>query len=380
MRWVSVPSPAQQRALLDLAERAARASPQVPALHVAWASALEDSGEQDEALGRLEAACRLFPDDEAVHSAFASALGRAGRIDAALAQVERWTAAAWARKLEFRLLRRAGRLERLEEREAALAEADPAAPDLLEYRAQKWHDCPEAVLRAACEAQARDPGSMQALYHKALALVQLGRSEEAAETMGLDRFLRVVRLGAPPPFEREADFLARLAKEIVANPTLHTDPEGHANKHGLRTATFPLPGDQAGQALVRAIKAKVGEYAAALSGGHPFAAARPATAGFKSWALLFDARGHQRLHHHPGPWLTGVYYVAAPEGQTRPGALRIGAVPPRVGSAPPWPVIDVEPVPGTLVLFPSYVPHETIPSGSTSTRISVAFDVSRAST
>lgn len=365
--------------MVDLAERAARASPQVPALQVAWASALEDSGEQDEALRCLEAACRRFPDDEAVHSAFASTLGRAGKTDEALAEVERWNAAPWARKLEFRLLRRAGRFERLEEREAALAEADPAAPDLLEYRARKWSGDPEAVLRSACEVQARDPGSMQALYHKALALVQLGRSEEAAEVMGLERFLRIVRLGPPAPFEDEPGFLAELEKEIVANPTLHRDPEGHANKHGQRTATFPLPGDRAGQALVRAIKAGVSDYAAALSGDHPFAAARPATASFKSWALLFDGRGHQRLHHHPGPWLTGVYYVAAPEGPPRPGALRIGGVPPRVGAPPPWPVIEVEPVPGTLVLFPSYVPHETIPSGSDSTRISVAFDVSRAS-
>lgn len=378
MRWASVPSPAQRSAILHLAERAVRERPHAPTVHLAWASALEGAGEQNEALRRLAAACSRFPDDEEIHSAFASMLTRAGKIDAALAEVERWAGAAWAGKLEFKLLMRAGRFDCLEEREAALAAADPADPDLLEYRALKWRERPEPLLRACEEVLAHDPGAMHALYHKALALVQLGRADEAAETMGLERFLRIISLGAPERFSNEPDFLAQLEREIVANPTLHADPAGHATKQGLRTATFPLPTDEAGQALVGAIKARVGDYAAGLSAGHPFPASRPATATFKSWALLFNARGHQRLHHHPGPWLTGVYYVAAPEGPPRPGALRIGALPQWVAAPPPWPVIEVEPVPGTLVLFPSFVPHETIPSGSDSTRISVAFDVARA--
>lgn len=347
-------------------------------MHLAWAKALEGAGEQDEALRRLEAACRRFPADESLHSAFASALGRAGRIDAALAQADRWSGAAWATKLQFRLLMQAGRYDRAGECEAAMAEADPADPDLLEYRALKWRDRPERLLRACDEVQAHDAAAMHPIYHKALALVQLGRPSEAAETMALERFVRILPLGVPGRFEDESAFLAELAREIAANPTLQSDPAGHATKQGKRTATFPLPKDRAGQALVLAIKAKVAEYAAALSGDHPFAAARPSLATFKSWALLFNARGHQRLHHHPGPWLTGVYYVAAPAGPARPGALRIGALPAWLPARPPWPVIDVQPEPGTVVLFPSFVPHETIPSGSDETRISVAFDVGRA--
>jgi hypothetical protein len=41
-------------------------------------------------------------------------------------------------------------------------------------------------------------------------------------------------------------------------------------------------------------------------------------------------------------------------------------------------VIEVEPVPGTLLLFPSFVPHETVPPGEGAERISVAFDVAAA--
>jgi hypothetical protein len=86
------------------------------------------------------------------------------------------------------------------------------------------------------------------------------------------------------------------------------------------------------------------------------------------------------LHHHPGCWLTGVYYVSArrddPVAEApRPGMIRIGALPAWAGVEPPWPVLEVEPVPGTLLLFPSFVPHETVPPGDGAERISVAFDV-----
>lgn len=361
-----------------MAEDAARARPDAPGVQLAWANALEGAGRPDSALDRLEAACGLFPADEALHAAFASALTRTGRIEAGLAQVGRWNGTDWATKLEFRLLMRSGRSERLEEREAALAKADPADPDLLEYRALKWRDRPEALLRACEEVLAHDPGAMHALYRKALALVQLGRDDEAAETMGLDRFLRILRLGAPPPFEDEPGFRAALEKEIVDNPTLHSDPAGHATRKGRRTLTFPLPGDAAGAALIGAIRDGVADYAAGLAGDHPFVEARPERATLKSWALIFDSRGHQVLHHHPGPWLTGVYYVTAPRGAVRPGALRIGSLPEWIGRPAPWRTIDLEPEPGTLILFPSFVPHETLPTGSDEVRISVAFDVAAA--
>lgn len=357
-----------------MAERAARARPDAPGVQLAWASALEGAGLQDAALERLEWACGLFPADEALHSAFAAALTRAGRVEAGLAQVARWNGADWARRLEFRLLMRAARFERLEGLDVALARTHPTDPDLLEYRALKLRDRPEALLQTCDDMLATDPGAVHIVYHKALALVALGRSEEAAALMGLDHFLWIGRLDPPAP----PQFNAALQREIESNPTLHSDPVGHATKAGRRTATFPLPGDCAGRALVRAIKEKIADYAAGLSGEDPFVQARPARATFKSWALVFDSKGHQLLHRHPGPWLTGVYYVTAPGGDRHAGALRIGAVPPWLGRPPPWQVIDVQPVPGTLVLFPSFVPHETLPTGSDQVRISVAFDVAAA--
>ncbi|HYI39183.1 MAG TPA: putative 2OG-Fe(II) oxygenase [Allosphingosinicella sp.] len=375
VRWASAASPAHRLAILQLAERAAAERPDVPALQRVWAEALDGAGQGEEALERLAEACRRFPGDEALHSACASALMRMGRTEEALDRARLWLPAVWAQKLQFRLLIRAGRTERLAELEPALRKADPADPDLIEYRASQLRDAPEALLQACDEILESHPAATHLLYHKALALARLGRSGAAEAVMGLDRFLRIVRLDPPAPYRDEERFRAELANEIRENPTLHSDPAGHATRRGRRTAAFPLPGDSAGAALLEGVRDEVSAYADGLTGDHPFVKARPLEAGLRSWALLFDSRGHQLLHHHPGAWLTGVYYVTAPEAAKRPGALRIGSVPAWLGRPAPWKVVDVEPVPGTLVLFPSFVPHETLPTGSDETRISVAFDV-----
>lgn len=375
MRWASIPSPAHRLALLQLAETAALERPDSPAIQAALAGALEALGRQSEALDRLGSACERFPDEEKLHSDLASALAKAGRIEAALERARLWEGRPWATKLEFRLLLRTGRTGLLAEREAALDQADPADPELLDYRALRWRGTPEALLRGSDDVLAADPKAMHALHHKALALALLGDREAASGLMALDRFLDVSDLELPEPFDSLEAFNGELREEILANPTLHADPAGHATRKGRRTAAFPLPGDRAGPALVTAIRRKVADYASSLVGDHPFVAARPDEARFTPWALVFRGAGHQVLHHHPGPWLTGVYYVAAPDGPERPGALRIGGLPGWTEARPPWPVIDVEPVPGRLILFPSYVPHETLATGSDETRISVAFDV-----
>ncbi|MEI9996940.1 MAG: putative 2OG-Fe(II) oxygenase [Rhizomicrobium sp.] len=84
-------------------------------------------------------------------------------------------------------------------------------------------------------------------------------------------------------------------------------------------------------------------------------------------------------HGHPGGWISGVYYVDAPrlpgENAYR-GALIVGAIDTKQhGFEPPWGTRAIEPVPGRLVLFPSYVSHATEPTGIDGARISVAFDV-----
>lgn len=366
--------------MLALAQAAALDSPNRAALQIAFAKGLEGVGRADEAIARLGAAAARLPRDEALDAALAAMLGRAERFEEALSRARRWPDSPWAARLALKLLMRQKRFEDASAHEAAVEAADPANADLLDLRAMRLRAEPEALLELCERALEHRPGACAALYWKAVALALLGRSREAADLMGLERVVRVAPLAAPPGFGGDEAFRAALRSEILANPTLHADPVGHASSEGTRTRVFPMPGDAAGTALLLSIRSAVAAYAEAFRDGHGFAAARPARATLNAWALIFRGAGRQLVHHHPEAWLTGVYYVAAGGGAgAGGGAIRIGSRPLALRDMDtPWQPIEIEPVPGTLILFPSYVPHETLPPEQGTERISVAFDVAAA--
>lgn len=382
IRWASPRTPSHRLAAVALARAALAGDPDNPKLHLALAQALAGLGDLEEAQACLNRALARLPDHDGLHEELAHVLARRGEVEAALASA-RGRDSPWASPFVFKLLVRQGRRAETPPLEAAVAAARPADPDLLESRAGRSRDDPATLLGHCEDVLRHDSGAAHALYYKAVALAQLGRDEEAAALMGLDRFLRVAPLPAPPGFGSEAAFREAIRAEILSNPGLHPDPAGHATRFGVRTRTFPALGDRAATALVEAIRAAVGDYAGALSGDHPFVRARPPCATLNPWALVFRGGGHQLPHHHPGCWLTGVYYVSARFDPPRPeaplpGIIRIGGLPGWAGVAAPWPVLEIQPEPGTLLLFPSFVPHETVPPGEGAERISVAFDVAAA--
>jgi uncharacterized protein (TIGR02466 family) len=112
---------------------------------------------------------------------------------------------------------------------------------------------------------------------------------------------------------------------------------------------------------------------------HPFIERRPKRAWLEAWAVVYPGDGRQVAHIHAGGWLSGVYYVTVPKtsyDELRSGCLVLGALELKGQSVdPPWGIRDIRPAPGRLVLFPSYVPHATIPTKSTDARICIAFDV-----
>lgn len=96
-----------------------------------------------------------------------------------------------------------------------------------------------------------------------------------------------------------------------------------------------------------------------------------------SWSVRLDGAGHHSSHHHPQGWISSAFYAAVPENLGGDeGRLVLGEVPPNLGLQLS-PSHVVEPRPGRLVLFPSFMWHGTR-QFSGGERISVAFDVARA--
>ena len=130
-----------------------------------------------------------------------------------------------------------------------------------------------------------------------------------------------------------------------------------------------------------AIRQTVAEHAAqlpAMDPKHPSLRSRPETVQFTgAWSVRLVAGGRHANHVHPMGWLSSALYFVLPPGLDRDNAgwLTLGEPQAQLGVDVP-PHRMVEPKPGRLALFPSWMWHGTRPFGE-GERMTVAFDVAR---
>ena len=92
------------------------------------------------------------------------------------------------------------------------------------------------------------------------------------------------------------------------------------------------------------------------------------------WVNLLKAGGHHGGHIHPQAIISGTFYVEVP---VKSGAIRfedprlpmLMAAPPRAGS-----FLTVEPRPGLLLLWESWLRHEVLAGAGKGNRLSVSFN------
>ena len=107
--------------------------------------------------------------------------------------------------------------------------------------------------------------------------------------------------------------------------------------------------------------------------------ALPAIRFAGSWSVRLSDGGFHASHVHPLGWISSAFYIRVPDlpgaDDTRDGWLFLGEPPAELGLRLE-PTRMIEPKPGRLVLFPSWMWHGTRPF-SAGERLSVAFDVAR---
>jgi uncharacterized protein (TIGR02466 family) len=99
------------------------------------------------------------------------------------------------------------------------------------------------------------------------------------------------------------------------------------------------------------------------------------------WANLNPKGAAHPIHSHPNNFLSGVYYLRTPEGADTVNfhdpRSQTGIIRPPVTelTAENTDQVVVKISDGTLLMFPSWLPHSVDASGSDETRISVSFNV-----
>ncbi len=197
--------------------------------------------------------------------------------------------------------------------------------------------------------------------------------------MGYDELVQVFDLEPPPGFADMAEFNAALEQELAGLHPPRREFLGQSLRGGTQTQGHLFGG---GHKLVDQLKARideaVGRYIAALGedARHPLRGRRANSFAYSgSWSSRLADCGFHVNHIHPMGWISSCYYAGVPgavaDEDARQGWIKFGE-----------PDFDsglcfrraIQPRPGRLVLFPSYMWHGTIPFQSAEKRTTIAFD------
>lgn len=302
----------------DCFEQAVRARPENPGLYYGLALARGGLKQFDKAVAAYETALKLRPDDVPTQVNLAGVLLQAGEGSRAL---------------------------ELAERAAAKAPTDQAALAILE----------------------------QAL--------RVNRDERADVLTNYEKHIQIFDLDPPDGFADMATFNAALNAHLDA---LHGDSREHFDqtlRRGTQTMDPLFDGDHPlVAALRRRIEEAVAAYIARMDDGpsHPLSSRR--SSGFRfpgSWSSRLRDQGFHTNHIHPAGWISSCYYVEVPSAAddeiAQQGWIKFGE--PSFSTGLNISVRRaVKPVPGRLVLFPSYMWHGTVPFRSPTARTTIAFD------
>jgi uncharacterized protein (TIGR02466 family) len=312
------------------------------------------------------------------------------------------------------LLRRRGELEASEtELRQLLGQCGPM-PELLTALAivlQERGDWSQALTHARAALRGGEPSVAMAecfvvscigggAAADALPLVEQMRARFPLDQRWITHRIDLARLRGEDGFESwyapsrvtqvfqlaDAGFLSTL-RELLENRHRH---RGHPLEHSIRQGTQtsrnllvdPEPPlarlfEWFGDCLRQYVQRLSADLPAAERAAHPvLARASSAPRPVGCWSVRLGRGGYHVNHIHPEGWLSSAFYVQVPEEAAdvtrKAGWLKFGE-PGQATSVLP-PLGHVQPSPGRLVLFPSYLWHGTNALRDDAVRLSIAFD------
>lgn len=343
------------------------------------------TGDSQQATATLNQALQAFPGNDALRAAKAAILQGAGDARGAYACLETRTEDPHAPPA---LLLRAG---------LAAMEFDPATALHLARRAHRRvpHDTAAMKLMAAACLGVGAAAESLVLCDDLLKRTPDDQYLIALQTtawrmQGDVRYQRLCdyqtlvvpyQLEPPAPWPTLDSFLGDLKASLAK---LHSAYRHRLLFQSLRHGTETMGDlskntDPAVRALFASFDAPIREYLARVGhGSDPLR--RRNNKGYRfsgGWSVQLRAPGFHQNHVHPNGWVSSACYIDLPDAMrdrdgnegaltfAEPGILTTPHLPPER---------EIRPATGTLVLFPSYFWHGTVPFTGNQPRLTVAFD------
>lgn len=405
-------------------ETAVRQGHTTPDAYRNMAEAWLEAGHPDKAMAAADSGVEQFPDNAQLHRTRARLHRELEVPGDPVARLWQSARAAPANSELWRTLAQLlHRLERKDEACAALAEARslgcPDSPEfcLVEATSLAWQGKDDEATRQldaldrACPRHRGiklafaqhalsngDPARAESLCAEVLqqvpfdqlALAYRGTAwqllEDPRESWLLDyeRMISQVNVSPPEGYDSTAAFFDALAEVLTSLHRTRAHPIEQTLRGGTQTNGFLF---RLKAPLLRELEAQiriaVREILSAFPKhpDHPLWGRRPRHDRVRfsgAWSVRLNSAGYHTNHVHPEGWISSALYVALPNevraGRDQAGHIQFGV--PLLDKdlgLPPRRV--VKPEVGTLVLFPSYMWHGTIPFHSQQPRITVAFDL-----
>ncbi len=343
--WMRTADP---RAAIATLDPAIQANPH-HALFGLRAHILQSAGHPEAAYTTLQQAIGLHPNEPVLHLAAAQLAPLAGQTAHSIP---------------------------LAERAAALLGNDDAAQTALAAACLAGGDPARAAAIAAGLA-ARHPNDQRAHAYLATAWRLLGDPRYAA-LYDYPNLVRAWQMDTPDGWPNLAAYLADLTEALGGLHPYRTHPLGQSVRHGSQATHLLASGNPVIRAFFQAIDGPIRRHVAALGPGtDPLRARNTGRTSFHgAWSVRLRPGGFHADHIHPEGWLSSACYIALPDtpGEGREAWIKFGE--PGLPTAPALGAEHfVQPQPGMLVLFPSYMWHGTVPFRSDGVRLSIAFDL-----
>lgn len=338
LRWMRT----GDRALaLEALDKTLAADPSALALRLVKAKVLTQTGEADAARAQINQALKAAPDDPGVKLAWAKLAGAEG-----LAYAEE---ALKTRPRDQDLLVLAV--------QAALAAGDAAKAE--HYAWPLIGDAP-----------------LNQFYIALLGTAwRMAGDDRYAELYDYDKTVHVTQLATPKGWPTLSAYLADLAEGLHGMHALKAHPFGQSVRGGSQVTILSAK-HPAVAAVQQALEPPIRQTLERIAASDHALADRNTGAWRYTgmWSIRLASSGYHDNHVHPAGWLSSACYVEVPPLEGEQGWLKFGE--PGVKTLAPLPPEKlVEPKPGRLVLFPSYMWHGVVPFTAPKPRLNFAFDL-----